>query len=59
MAHSIRHPVKPSTAWLLLLAAPIPLLRSQDGDPAAKIYADTSKSVFLLQVKSEAGDVVA
>jgi len=47
------------TACLSLLAGNPPSLRSQQQDQAAKLYADTSKSVLLLQVKSGAGDVVA
>lgn len=46
------------TASLLLLGGPT-LLRSQEADRASKIYADSSKSVFLLLVKSDAGQVVA
>src|SRR5579871_1586469 len=46
-------------AWLLLLVgSPVPL-RSQQADLGTKIYADSSKSVFLLQVRSDSGDVVA
>ncbi len=33
-------------------------LLCQEADRAAKIYADSSKSIFLIVVKSEAGDVV-
>jgi len=58
MADSTRHPVTLLTAWLLVLIG-LPLLRAQEPDRAAKIYADASKSVFLLLVKSEAGDFVA
>jgi tetratricopeptide (TPR) repeat protein len=59
MADSTQVPVKLLTAWLLLLAGPTAFLRSQEGDRASKIYADSSKSVFLLLVKSDAGQIVA
>ena len=48
-----------STVLVLTLAGAGPLLLSQDADRASKIYADYSKSVFLLVVKSESGDVAA
>jgi tetratricopeptide (TPR) repeat protein len=42
--------------WLVGVASN---LLSQDSDRASKIYADTSKSVFLLAVRSGTGDVIA
>ncbi len=59
MADQVRNQLALLTAWLLLLAGQTPMLRSQEVDRASKIYADNSKSVFLLQAKSDAGDVVA
>jgi tetratricopeptide (TPR) repeat protein len=48
-------------AAAFLLAAVSPCSRGfcQDADRASKIYADYSKGVFLLIVKSDAGDLVA
>jgi plasmid maintenance system antidote protein VapI len=46
------------TAVTLLMAGTCPRLLSQETDRASKIYANCSKSVFLLIVKSDAGDVI-
>jgi S1-C subfamily serine protease len=53
------HFLRKSTVLVLTLAGAGPLLLGQDADRASKIYADYCKSVFLLVVKSESGDVAA
>src|SRR5438128_6556867 len=42
-----------------MLIGTCPRLLCQDLDQGSKIYANSSKSVFLLVVKSKSGDVVA
>ena len=46
------------TVLVLALVGFSSRLLCQEADRASKIYADSSKSVFLLVVRSEAGDVV-
>lgn len=48
------------SGWLIALFAGLGMmLGAQTADVAAKIYADSSKSVFLLIVKSETGEAIA
>lgn len=43
---------------VLALAGTCPRILAQETDRASKVYAEASKSVFLLVVKSENGDVI-
>jgi hypothetical protein len=55
--HCFKSPM--SVYLIVVFAGTSMMLRAQDADRAAKIYADSSKSVFLLIIKSDKGEAIA